>query len=152
MIARLRNLGFILYHGVPNTTSVTQEMDQSYGILRAHFQKNLELTTQHRLEANKPISINPSLIGLLVFCGKDPETKHTDYHNAFDIDFRKEKCLEAWAKVGAAPLTRSRLAPHKFHQEGGFVGDTFEKYTRTRRRGTTRVACGWISKDTNTNI
>jgi len=32
MLARLRNLGFYLYPGVPNTTSVSQETDQNYGM------------------------------------------------------------------------------------------------------------------------
>ena len=34
MIERLRKLGFILYPGMPNTTSVIQETDQGYGILK----------------------------------------------------------------------------------------------------------------------
>ena len=91
VIARLRNLGFILYLGVSNTTTVTQETDQSYGIFKLHFHMNLELIMQYRLGANESVSINPSLVALLVFGGKDPETKHTDYHNAFEIAFRKEK-------------------------------------------------------------
>ena len=45
MIARLRNLGFILYTGVSNTTSVTQETDQSYGIFKSRFCKDIELIT-----------------------------------------------------------------------------------------------------------
>ena len=106
---------------------------------------------QYRLGANESVSINPSLVALLVFGGKDPETKHTDYHNAFEIAFRKEKWLEAWAKVGAAPLTRSCIASDNVRYECGVVGDTFEKITRTCRRVTTRVARGWISKYANPN-
>ena len=41
MILMLRNLGFIWYPSVPNTTSVMQETYQSYGILNSHFCKNL---------------------------------------------------------------------------------------------------------------
>ena len=43
MIAGLRNLGFILYSGVSNTTPLRQETDQSYGIFKSQFCKNLEL-------------------------------------------------------------------------------------------------------------
>ena len=63
-----------------------------------------------------------------MFGGEGPETKHTDNHNSFEIYFRKEKCLEAWAKVGAAPLTSSCIASHKVCHEGDVVGDPFEKY------------------------
>ena len=69
-----------------------------------------------------------------MFGGKDPETKNTGHSNAFEIAFRKEKCLEAWENVGAAPLTCSFLASHKVHHEGGVVGDHFEKNTITCRR------------------
>ena len=127
VIARLRNLGFILYLGVSNTTTVAQETDQSYGIFKLKFHMNLELIMQYRLRANESVSINPSLVVLLVFGGKDPEKKHTEYHNAFEISFRKEKLLEAWTKVGAAPLTRSCLASDNVRYECGVVGDTFEK-------------------------
>ena len=57
---------------------------------------------------------------------KGPETKHTDYHNAFEIAFRKETLLQAWERVGAAPLTCSCLASHKVFHEGGDEGDIFE--------------------------
>ncbi len=33
--------GFILYPGIPNTTAVTQEMDQSYGPLQSAIRMNL---------------------------------------------------------------------------------------------------------------
>ena len=90
--------------------------------------KNFELIIQHQIEANKPVSINPSLIGLLVFGGKEPETKHTEYRNSFEIAFIKENSLEAWTKVGAALLTRYFLASHKVCHEGVVVVNPFEKY------------------------
>jgi hypothetical protein len=39
-LAEVRTLGFIIYPGVPNTTAVTQETDQSYGPFKTQFQKN----------------------------------------------------------------------------------------------------------------
>ena len=53
MISSLSNLGFILYPGGPNTTSVKQEMEKIYGIFKSHFRNNLELITQYQLKANK---------------------------------------------------------------------------------------------------
>ena len=37
MLARLKNFGFYLYPGVPNTTSIFQETDQNYGMFNSTF-------------------------------------------------------------------------------------------------------------------
>lgn len=42
MIAHMRNLGFTLYPGVPNTMSVMQETDQNYGPFKSVFRWNLK--------------------------------------------------------------------------------------------------------------
>ena len=39
MIAKLHNRGIILYFGVPNTTSVTQETNMNYGEFKYRFRK-----------------------------------------------------------------------------------------------------------------
>ena len=41
MLARLKNLGFYLYPGVPNTTSISKETDQNYGMFKSAFRFNL---------------------------------------------------------------------------------------------------------------
>ena len=64
---------------------------------------------------NTTVSI--TLIGLLIFGGTDPITKRGGYRNAFQEAFSKEKCLEAWAKVGAAPLTMKCMESDKFRHE-----------------------------------
>ena len=56
---------------------------------------------------NKPFGI--TLIGLLIFGGTDPITKRGGYRISFQEAIIKEKCLEDWAKVGAAPLTMKCL-------------------------------------------
>ncbi|KAL7481398.1 LOW QUALITY PROTEIN: hypothetical protein ACHAW6_007078 [Cyclotella cf. meneghiniana] len=48
-LAEARTLGFIIYPGVPNTTAVTQETDQSYGPFKTLFQKNLKILSDSRL-------------------------------------------------------------------------------------------------------
>ena len=60
---------------------------------------------------NTTVSI--TLIGILVFGGTNPITKRGGYRNAFQEAFIKEKFLEAWAKVGAAPLTMKSLKSDK---------------------------------------
>ncbi len=59
LLARLRLLGFVLYPGVPNTTSVTQETDQNYGPFKQQFTSNLEMITQHRLNNKLSCSLQP---------------------------------------------------------------------------------------------
>ena len=41
-LAKLRNLVFLIYPGVTNTTSVSQETDQKYGPFKTIFRKNLD--------------------------------------------------------------------------------------------------------------
>ena len=42
LLADLRSDGFILFPGVPNTTSVSQETDQNYGPVKTQYCKNLD--------------------------------------------------------------------------------------------------------------
>ncbi len=70
-------LGFYLHPGVPNTTAVTQEMDQNYGPFKSTFWENLEFLTSTRLNCNMSPIIKPFLIGLLGFGRIDPISKET---------------------------------------------------------------------------
>ncbi len=45
LMAQLRLLGFILYPGLTNTTTITQETDASNGSIKTSFEHNLEFTT-----------------------------------------------------------------------------------------------------------
>eukprot|EP00804_Cyclotella_cryptica_P023173 CCRYP_000373-RA/>CCRYP_000373-RA protein AED:0.36 eAED:0.36 QI:0/0/0/1/0/0/3/0/200 len=49
-LAEARTLGFIIYHGVPNTTAVTQKTNQSYGTFKTQFVKNLKILSDARIE------------------------------------------------------------------------------------------------------
>lgn len=72
-----------------------------------------------RYKRKKSTSIKPSLIGLLVFGGVDPETGVETCQNAFKNAFSKQKNLEAWKKVGAVPCTRECLQDRKVRHELG---------------------------------
>jgi len=73
------------------------------------FQKNLKKLTDNRLARDLSVLFRLSLIGLLVFGGKDHETDIANYEDAYSLVFSPENNRAAWAAVGAAPLTRSCL-------------------------------------------
>jgi len=118
LLARLRIRGILLYAGVPNTTSVSQETDRNYGQFKNVYRRNLEKYAHDREKACKSTAVSVVLIGLFVYGGVDPVTNE-EYENAFQAGFSKERNLSAWAKVGAAPLTRACLDDEQVRHDGG---------------------------------
>ena len=59
LLAFLRFHGFILYPGVPNTTAVTQETDQSYGPFQSAVRSNLQLIIDERIHTDASRSLSP---------------------------------------------------------------------------------------------
>ena len=102
---------------MPNTTAVSQETDVSYGLFKTKFRRNLSKLTDHRIQKNETVSFTPWIIGLLVFGGIDPVTGCSGYEDCFAIAFSKEKNIDAWKKVGAAPLTMSCLDSDQVRQD-----------------------------------
>ncbi len=90
---------------MPITTAVSQETDQNYGPFKSMFRKNLATLTEARLEEKKSVSLQPWLVGLIVFGGTNLATGFELKDDAFSAGFSKAACLRAWAKAGAAPLT-----------------------------------------------
>jgi hypothetical protein len=125
LLAELRLLGFYLYPGVPNTTAVTQETDRNYGPFKGRFRANLGEIVDARMAAKKSISLQPWLVGLIVFGGSDEETGLEIKKCAFSAGFSKEACLSAWEKVGAAPCTRKCLLDPKVSKS---LGDGDDEY------------------------
>ena len=78
--------GFLLYAGVPNTTAVTQELDQSYGPFQSKLRMNLQVLIDERLHAEKPTSLSPWIVGLVVFGREDPK-KGCVVESAFQAGF-----------------------------------------------------------------
>ena len=102
LLAKLKMLGFILYPCVPNTTHVTQEMDQNYGPFKTQFSVNLELIVAAQLEADVSLSLGPKFVGLPLFGGIDPDTGCHIEVGAFKEGFKPKRCLGAWSRIGAA--------------------------------------------------
>ena len=101
-----------MYPCVPNTTAVTQETDRTYGKFKSQFRKNLELLVEGCVEKEMSVKVPQCKLCLLVFGGEDPNTKLI-LPLAFEIGFGRNECLSAWAKIGAAPLTRKCLKDPK---------------------------------------
>ena len=107
-LAKARTLGFVTYPGVPNTTAVTQEMDQNYGPFKTQFVTSLNLFFNARIMRDLPTSLPPWMVGLVVFGGVDPVSNIVVSESAFKIGFFIERNCEVWKKVGA--LLSSELA------------------------------------------
>jgi len=114
MLAELRLKGMYLMPGVPNTTQVTQETDQSYGQYKSIYRRNLRLLSQRRQPWKKPVVLTD--LAILVFGGVDRVTG-SKVENTFKKAFSKEKNLSCWRICGAVPLTRSPLSNPNVRQE-----------------------------------
>ena len=123
LLAELCLLGFYLYPGVPNTMAVTQETDQNYWPFKGQFRANLGEIVDARISAKKSISLQPWLVGLIVFGGTDEETGFEITKCAFLAGFSKEVCLSAREKVGTAPCTRRCLSDPKVSKSLGDGND-----------------------------
>ncbi len=74
LLAELCTQGWYLYPGVPNTTAVSQETDRNYGPFKTQFRNNLAAIVAQRLAEKKSVSLQPWLVGLIVFGGVDEIT------------------------------------------------------------------------------
>jgi len=100
--------------GVPNTTQVRQETDQSYGQYKSIYRKNLRLLSQSRQPMRMPVILTD--LALLVFGGRD-RVMGTKMENTFERAFAHERNLSCWKKCGAVPLTRAPLHGPNVQQE-----------------------------------
>ena len=114
MLASLRLQGVYLAPGVPNSTHVTQETDQNYGLYKGAYRSNLRTLVEARQARRKTITVSD--LPLLVFGGWDYITK-TRLPSAFERAFSKKRNLECWAQCGAVPLTRSVLESSQVRHE-----------------------------------
>ena len=93
--------------------------DVNYGPFKSSFHINLEVITPARINDEKPISFAPHVVALFVFGGMDHVRKAVAPRNVFQDGFSHDFCLKAWAKVGAAPITRACLSNPKVRRELG---------------------------------
>lgn len=103
MLACLWMMGFIIYPGVPNTTSVTQESNRLYGVFKDD-PRDLQALMIVWVAKGKSKSLQPWLCGLVIFGGRDKETGF-DMKCAFEEAFSRAQCKCGWELVSAFPLT-----------------------------------------------
>jgi hypothetical protein len=116
MLARLRLLGIYLIPCVPNTTTVTQETDQSFGYFKYNYRTNLCILCQLRFDKRETLTMAD--IPFLVFGGREGEGENSvKLTDAFGVSFDKRQNLRVWKRVGAAPLTRQCLLDAKVRHE-----------------------------------
>jgi hypothetical protein len=106
MLADLRLQGMYLVPGVPNTTAVTQETDQNYGVYKTSFRDNLRKLSQCRFDLQMTLQVTD--LPLLVFGGECPTTGVL-LRDAFSDAFSIQRNLSCWKKCGAVPLTMAPL-------------------------------------------
>ena len=101
IFAYARNLGFIIYTGVQNTTAVTQETDQNYGPFKTKCIENLNKFSDATIIHNYYTTLQPWMVGIILFSSIDPESK---------VDLNTQ--FSSWASCGADPCTRACLDGH----------------------------------------
>jgi hypothetical protein len=117
LLAWCRARGIIVYPGVPNTTAVSQEMDQSSGGFKTGFYASLASLVESRLKttsASGQPHMGAADYGMLIFGGKKGTL---ELPNRFVQHFSIKKMKHFWEKVGAVPLTQKfLLSPQVRHQ------------------------------------
>ena len=122
LLAYLRYHRFLLYPGIPNTTAVSQETDQSFGPFQSAVRTNLQLLINKQIRKDAPRTLSPWIVGLVVFGGCDPETGLI-VASAFEKGFSKAQNIRAWEQVGAVPLSRKCLQSPKVRRSIGDSND-----------------------------
>jgi hypothetical protein len=121
--------GLIIMMGLPNATSIQQEMDALYGAFKAATYARGEKVVQGKLRARglarrnaeeqvrSSAVLNLDLSDLATIVNGTPDDDLRD--RPFDSNFSKEKILLAWNKVGFVPFNRNCLKNKKVRKELG---------------------------------
>jgi hypothetical protein len=117
-LAELRSRGVYLFPGVQNTTHVSQETDQNYGLFKSLLRKYIqvlmnELTAQARpngANPSAPVTLSHKSYGLLLSGHvADTERGLQAIPPIFSTAFSYERNIRSWEKVGAVPFTMNCL-------------------------------------------
>ena len=89
---------------------------------------HLTMIVDEHLVQGRSVSPQPWLVGMIVFGGMDRVTGYKLNECAFSVGISREACLNAWDKVGAAPLTRKCLEDPKVSKTLGDGDVNFDEY------------------------
>jgi hypothetical protein len=119
--------GLIIIMGLPNATSVQQEMDSLYGPFKSATYTRGEKVVQEKLKQRglarrnrEPLScavLNLDFSNLPTIVNGRADDNKSD--RPFDAHFTKEKILWSWKEVGFVPFTRSCLSNNRVRKELG---------------------------------
>jgi hypothetical protein len=119
--------GLIILMGLPNATSVQQEMDALYGPFKSATYARGEKVVQAKLRSRglarrigdqqqgTALSLDFGDLATIVNGASDDLIQN----RPFDCHFTKAKILSSWAKIGFVPFTRSCLKNPKVRRELG---------------------------------
>ena len=112
--------GLYIYPGLPNATSVQQEMDLNYGPFKSVVRNNLREISSAFYAADLSIPLNTSTFGLIVYGDTIPvgTTSTITCQNALAETFDAASNKHSWSKVGAVPHTRKCLTNLKVRHDG----------------------------------
>ena len=147
MLAKLRLKGVYIHPGVPNTTHVTQELDQLYGQFKSIYRQNLELLSQERFQAKRGLAITD--LPMIVF-GRTGDNNNMSMRDAFAEAFSPEKVIGSWKKCGAVPLTRAALSsPQVRHELSHGIDDDSERSSKQKHllnlESTNHFSCDYLT-------
>ena len=118
--------GFIILMGLPNATSVQQEMDALYGPFKSATYVCGEVVAMEKLKARGLARRNgEATTAVLSLTFEDLSTVVNGEENdsielkPFDSHFTKEKILWSWEKIGFVPFTWECLRNKKVRHELG---------------------------------
>ena len=128
----LAEMGLIIMSGLPNATSVQQEMDALYGAFKSATYARGELVLMDKMRKRGLAARNgnarvaaAAAASILTLGFEDLATivngnADDDLSGRpFDKNFTKEKIIQAWCKVGFVPFTRNCLSHKKVRHELG---------------------------------
>ena len=119
--------GLIIILGLPNATSVQQEMDALYGPFKSATYSRGEKVVQQKLKERGLARRNGQQLSSAVlnldFGDLPTIVNGTDTDDVkdkpFDLHFTEDKILWSWAKIGFVPFTRSCLQNKRVRKELG---------------------------------
>jgi len=119
LLARLRAMGVYLFPSVPNSSSVTQEMDQIFDLFKSLTRGNVEALHDALLQVGGSVSLGRNDICRIVFGGSYDlgGGVSVQLEEAFERAFGMDRMLHGFAKVGCVPLTRNCLSNPKVRVE-----------------------------------
>ena len=128
----LAEKGLIIMSGLPNATSVQQEMDALYGAFKSATYDRGEMVLMEKMKERGVAARNGNVreaaaaaSSILTLGFEDLATivnGHADddiSRRPVDKNFTKEKIIQAWEKVGFVPFTRNCLSSKKVRHELG---------------------------------